>query len=259
MKDRNVFIFWDGPTKPNIIKVLHKLMQIWCDEGKNYNLKLFNATTIKDVIDVPDNISEFNWANQTDYYRTHLVAKYGGIWLDSDMIVMDSLSSLFELIEKNDAFFVQEDRINLSSGCFGAKKGHPAVVRWAEKTKAIVESGSAEEWGSLGPLALTEVYHEGLIEKSQILFGPYSIYPVIPGLIEQIFSLHEAAELIVRRPWQPVFTLVHPLINSIPEEYSCLDILHQKTIYALLIRESISKASKAIGLNYTSVKVWENL
>jgi hypothetical protein len=255
--EKNIFIFWDGPQPPAIIRVLQKIMDIWSNEGKNYNLKLYNATSIKEDIYVPENISQFNWANQTDYYRTHLVAKYGGIWLDSDMIVMDDLSSLFNLIEQNGAFFVQEDRVHLSSGCFGAKAGNPAVVAWARKTKKIVESGTAEDWGSLGPLALTDVYKEGLIPNKQVLFGPYSIYPIIPGLIERIFSLPWHTELIVRRPWQPVITLTHPLIQSIDKELTPFDVIRQPTVYGHLIRESIEKAAKVYNKPYVDEKYWD--
>jgi signal transduction histidine kinase len=38
-------------------------------------------------------------AHQADFVRVHVICDYGGIWLDSDTLVLDSLDSLFDCME----------------------------------------------------------------------------------------------------------------------------------------------------------------
>jgi len=242
--NRNLFLFWDGKERPALIKLLHNIIANWSLNGKNFIPYVFNRVSIENAILVPKQIDRFNWANQTDYYRTHLVAKYGGIWMDSDMIVMNDLSDLYDRIDNDGCFFIQEDHHHLSSGCFGAAAEHPAVVRWAEKTKKIVLSGSADEWGSLGPLALTECRDEGLIDPSEIIFGPHNVYPILPGFCEAIFHSHYNNWPLISREYQPFITLVHHVVDKFDDDITIEEILQKPIALTYFLHKTIQGVRK---------------
>lgn len=55
---------------------------------------------VKDFIkDIPEYFSKLCPAHQADFVRVNVICDFGGIWLDSDTIVMESLDSLFDFIE----------------------------------------------------------------------------------------------------------------------------------------------------------------
>ena len=61
------------------------------------------------------------WAFVSDYVRARAIYEQGGIYLDTDVRVVDKLDSLL-----NDSAFIGfENHDYLSAAIFGAEKGHP--------------------------------------------------------------------------------------------------------------------------------------
>lgn len=63
------------------------------------------------------------WAYVSDYIRAYAVLKYGGIYLDTDVLVLDSFDSFLN----NRAFVGFENSQYPFTAVFGAEKGHPFV------------------------------------------------------------------------------------------------------------------------------------
>lgn len=64
------------------------------------------------------------WAFVSDVARLEAIYTYGGIYLDTDVELIKSLTPLLEL----DCFIAAEDNYDLSTGIgFGAKKGNPII------------------------------------------------------------------------------------------------------------------------------------
>ena len=73
-----------------------------------YNVILITHENINDYIDnIPKYFYELSPAHQADFVRVNVICDYGGIWLDSDTLVLDSLDSLFDIIENKDGFFYE--------------------------------------------------------------------------------------------------------------------------------------------------------
>lgn len=62
-------------------------------------------------------------AQRADLLRLDIIYKYGGIYLDSDMLSVKALDDLYEL----SVFFCSENGRDLSNGAFGATKNHPLI------------------------------------------------------------------------------------------------------------------------------------
>ena len=122
MNTRNIFIYWVG-KEFKLIKILRDLINLHSSNGVGYKVNLITDKNIQNYIkDIPEYFYSLCPAHQADFVRVHVICDYGGIWLDSDTIVMDKLDSLFDIIEKKDGFLMRENNLYLVNGVFGNKK-----------------------------------------------------------------------------------------------------------------------------------------
>lgn len=63
------------------------------------------------------------WAYVSDYIRAYAIYNHGGIYLDTDVIVLDNLHKFLD----NKAFVGFENSIYPFTAVFGAEKGHPLI------------------------------------------------------------------------------------------------------------------------------------
>ena len=134
---RNVFLYWAG-KEYKLISILRDRILSHSRNGVGYMAHLITDQNIRDyVTTIPPYFHQLHPAHQADYVRVHVVCDYGGIWLDSDTLVMDSLDTLFDIIDDQDGFFVQETDPShpdpalqkiLWNGVFGSKKKHSLDV-----------------------------------------------------------------------------------------------------------------------------------
>lgn len=69
-------------------------------------------------------------ALQADFVRINVICDYGGIWLDSDTLVLDSLDILFDIIDNSDGFLVIQPNNKLCNGIFGSNKNTDFIIKW---------------------------------------------------------------------------------------------------------------------------------
>ena len=110
--DNNVFLYWIGKDF-TLIEILRDLIYYHSNDSKNYKVHLITPDNIGDYVEVPSYFYSMSPNHQSNFVRVKVIRKYGGIWLDSDTIVMDSLSSLFDIMNKQDGFFIQENNYKL--------------------------------------------------------------------------------------------------------------------------------------------------
>lgn len=145
-------------SEPQIPKVIHYCwfgknpvpdrykiwMESWQKYCPDYEVKLWN----EDNYDVTKNkymlqaYEAGKWGFVPDYARMDIIYNYGGIYLDTDVEVIQPLDDLLY----QDAFlgFERNDFVNLGQG-FGAVKGHPIIKEMRdmyEKLTFVNEDGT---------------------------------------------------------------------------------------------------------------------
>jgi mannosyltransferase OCH1-like enzyme len=96
--ENNIFIYWTG-KEYSLIRLLRKIIYAHSENEKYYKVNLITSNNILEYINfVPEYFNLLNPAHQADFVRVNVICDHGGIWLDSDTLVMDNLSSLFKLI-----------------------------------------------------------------------------------------------------------------------------------------------------------------
>ncbi|WP_103752008.1 glycosyltransferase family 32 protein [Lactobacillus panisapium] len=111
-----------GNPKPKNIK---RCMKTWQKHLQDYQIIEWN----EDNFDIHENkyveqaYKAKKWAFVSDYIRAKAVYEMGGIYLDTDVLVLDNLESLLN----NRAFVGFENPANPFTAVFGAEKHHPLL------------------------------------------------------------------------------------------------------------------------------------
>ena len=234
--DRNVFLFWVGKDY-KLISILRNLIYLHSTNGKGYKVHLINDQNLNDYINyIPDFFDRMEPAHKADYIRVNVVCEYGGIWLDSDTLVMDSMDSLFDLIETKNGFFIKETNINLCNGVFGSKKKTQLMLEWKNQIDDVLDSKEDKlEWTDIGSSILKNM-NPILYDDYEIFNGLENLYPVDPTFCvdEYINKPYDNYKNIIRE-YQPLLILVNSIYKKMEENQ---DILESKLPINYFINKS---------------------
>lgn len=114
---------WVGNNeKPKDIKMC---MKTWKKHLKDYEIIEWNEKNfdINSNKFVKEAYEAKKWAYVSDYIRAYAIYNYGGIYLDTDVLVVESLDSLLD----NKAFVGYENPQYPFTAVFGAEKNHPFI------------------------------------------------------------------------------------------------------------------------------------
>lgn len=118
------YIWVGGKDKPKDIK---KCMKSWEKHLDGYEIKEWNESNF-DINSHPFCKAAYDakkWAFVSDYIRAYVIYNEGGIYLDTDVILLDN----FDKFLKNRAFVGFENPDHPFTAVFGAEKNHPFVKK----------------------------------------------------------------------------------------------------------------------------------
>lgn len=116
------YVWVGGKEKPNEIKMC---MNTWKKHLSDYEIIEWNEENfdINSNKFVKEAYAQKKWAYVSDYIRAYAIYNEGGVYLDTDNIVVDNIDFLLE----NRAFVGYENPEYPFTAAFGAEKGHPFV------------------------------------------------------------------------------------------------------------------------------------
>lgn len=118
------YVWVGGKEKPENIK---KCMKTWKKHLQGYEIIEWNESNF-DIDSHPFTKSAYKakkWAYVSDYIRAYVLYNEGGIYLDTDILVVDNLDILLQ----NRAFVGFENPDYPFTACFGAEKEHPLLKK----------------------------------------------------------------------------------------------------------------------------------
>jgi hypothetical protein len=171
-----IWLYWDNvnDTKtPAFIELCRETVYKNC--SKQFNIVLLNKDNIESYLPelktIKNKMEKLIIAHKVDIYRIMLLYKYGGIYLDSDIIIMKDLSDIIKKLEEYD--FV-------GFGCTGVKckNGYGSPSNWAlasrpgttlmknifDKQLAKLDSNKIE-YHTLGKMAIWETLGDMITAK----------------------------------------------------------------------------------------------
>lgn len=118
------YVWVGGKDKPKEIK---RCMKTWSKHLAGYEIIEWNEKNF-DINSHPFCKAAYDakkWAYVSDYIRAYVIYNEGGIYLDTDIIVLDD----FDKFLTHDAFVGFENDDHPFTATFGAKKHHPLVKK----------------------------------------------------------------------------------------------------------------------------------
>lgn len=116
------YVWVGGQAKPKNIRLC---MKTWAKHLQDYQIIEWNETNfdIHSNQFVQQAYEQKKWAYVSDYIRAYAIYHYGGIYLDTDVVVLDDLKQFLD----NKAFVGFENPQYPFTAVFGAEKKHPFV------------------------------------------------------------------------------------------------------------------------------------
>ena len=162
-----IFLYWDhkpGATEaPAYISLCWETIAKHC--GEDFDIHMVTTENVKQFLpNIPDTffqIAQIN--NKSNYLRYMLLREYGGIWLDSDLILFQSLKPLYEFIQDNiNLVATASPTLNYGEPECGfllsTQRGEviSKAVLVIEHALNLHPPGHVFQWGSLGPATIRQ-------------------------------------------------------------------------------------------------------
>jgi hypothetical protein len=93
-------------------------------------------------------------AHRADVVRAFLLARYGGLWVDADCIVMRDLDAVIAPLAHYDLVTYREHEGNVTNSFVYAPAGSAIAASYYARVCALLRSGEPREWRTLGGDAL---------------------------------------------------------------------------------------------------------
>lgn len=233
---RNLFIYWiEDDFK--LIYILRKLIELHSKSDKGYCYHFINNENILDYIyPYPDFLERIGPTQKSDYLRTYLLYTFGGIWLDSDTLVIESLDILFDYLETKSGFFILQNDSIICNGVFGSIPGTPLLKEWLSQQTAYINNKNTKlNWNEIGSEMLSHIIckNRKLLDNYEILKGLDTMYPVNwNNCKEQYLQMNYNNYKTIEKEFQPLLILVHTVYRAF-EEMSLENIQKTPLFYFL--------------------------
>jgi hypothetical protein len=277
----NIYLYWVG-NEYKLIKILRNMIYMHSTNGKGYTVNLINHDNVKEYIpELPDYFYKLGPAHQADFVRVYVLCDRGGIWLDSDTLVVDKLDDLFDNMNNKDGFFIKEFDYWIINGIFGTKPNTELMKMWKKTMLDKLNESINIDWTGIGSKILTDNYYKNTeefvnhkyieyfdnnkkyltemfnnnikyFENYHIYSGTNDLYPVNPNecVAEFINKPYENYQ-IIEKPFQPLLVLVGAVYIEL-EKYSMEEILNSKRPINYFIEKSYKKKFKDLYLVYNN-------
>ena len=217
--NNNLFLYWEG-YEYKLIKKLRDLIYLHSTNGNGYTVNLITPNNLnKYVSELPACFNDLLPAHRADYIRVYVICKYGGIWLDSDVLVLDKLDDLFNIINQKDGFFIKQNNTELWNGVFGSKPNTNFMIEWLKQINTVLQNKKSNiDWTEIGNdlQKNIEINHPNFLNNYKIFNGLDNMYPINWDNCEEEFLLKPYDNYKnILRDFQPIVILC----NIIYKEY----------------------------------------
>lgn len=163
MIPKKIHYCWFG-TQP-MSKTIEKCIASWKIHLPDYELILWNESSSD--LNHPfaqQALEDKKWAFVSDYVRLKVLSEQGGIYLDTDMLVLKDFSELLS----NQCFVGLESERYVSCGVIGAQKEHPYILSCLQHYNDVDVSKSIDYKDLIIPKIFTSVFQS--MYKTKILY-----------------------------------------------------------------------------------------
>lgn len=172
----NIFMYWENPPggrKPPYLDLCFRTIE---KHRGCFKVVLLDDKTIGKYLTIPPFYKKLTIVERADWMRVELLKRYGGLWLDSDTIVLKSLTPIYKLLRRYE-FVSFGPPANPQTGVLLSRKNSAVMQEWSRR----MESGIGTKclvWGEFGPILLGTMKREGMLSDGWGHIPEKYCYPV---------------------------------------------------------------------------------
>jgi hypothetical protein len=200
MSSRVIWQYWETVgEKPAFIDGLHAIAR----KNAGVEVVLVTPVTLSQFVhDMPAEIFKISEiAHKADMIRAMLVMQHGGLWLDSDAVVLRRLDWICELLDRfefvgfNDGGLLEQSCPWVRVNCFASRAGGRIVSEWVRQQHAKFPR-TQYDWLEIG----TDLLHPICLDnKERVKMLPFeAIAPVHWDQVSQFTSREFDTSVILR-------------------------------------------------------------
>jgi len=234
--DLPVWLYWEGEL-PGWISECQKTVF-----AHSSNVQLLTPEDFDELrdIDLDIDINSLYVAHRADFIRAYLLAKFGGLWIDSDCLVLKSLEPILGLLTKYDFIGYRERSGEVTNNFMGASKNNIIATKYYQRVCNILRSGEKIEWLTLGSKALTATLTENNTPWQELHVE--EIQPVCWSNPAAFFQKrNEVEHQLVLNPLSYCYMLSANMIRGYVSENGYPDIQDEDTFFSYLLQVSGSQ------------------
>jgi len=220
-----IWLYWENQkdqVMPPYIELCHATIRHHCSD--DFKVVLTTPATIRDYI--PDagpfeEIRNPNPAIRAAYIRVALLAEHGGIWMDSDIIVLKNFVYMKELIEKYGFVGFNKNSAgdnHVPNWMMMARSDSKVIQEYKRRIDMAIAKYKTFGWGVLGARMITPIIRKWANPKDYTMLQESLVSPV---------------------PWQQYEVLFDE--SLVPE-----DVLDEHTMAFMLFNKNYSRQFKAM-------------
>ncbi|MDR5748854.1 glycosyltransferase [Caballeronia sp. LZ029] len=148
-----VWVYWEGPCSA-WIRACRRTIARHAPGVRFLDPQAFDALRDHDR-DI--DLSDLGVAQRADVVRAFLLQRYGGLWIDADCLVMQTLQPVLNLLREYDYVAHRERSGLVSNGFIGARPGSRIASAHYTRVCQILRARGPVHWTTLGSEPLTAV------------------------------------------------------------------------------------------------------
>jgi GR25 family glycosyltransferase involved in LPS biosynthesis len=246
-----VWQYWenkDGTQTPGYIDYAMKTIKKICQIDKLNYIKVTPENLYKYI----DSSFPKNWfnikeiAHKADYLRAFLLYKYGGLWLDADIIGQNSLKPLINNLENADIVVFGTDNNTFSISIIATRQNSLFIKEWIKLMNLKINNLTKFEWTELGYQILYPLWKQWNKENKgiwrvKIYSSKDTCYPLAWNEWEEFFKNNSYN--LIKRNFQPAITLYNNMFPKWFKNLNCEEFLkyinNSNTLIANLYKNTL--------------------
>ena len=162
----SVFQYWgQGFNRmPSFLKIIYKHNLEICKK-KNINLILIDDNNVNNYITPHPRFKKLAYNFKSDIIRYYILHKYGGFWLDTDVIIIKDLNNLYKSISGYECMLDIEFGKKIGCASLFIKKQSTVSKFCIDNINNILDKNKGLGWNDIGPNTVQILYekHSSLI------------------------------------------------------------------------------------------------
>jgi len=140
--NRTVWLYWEGEC-PAWIQACRTTIIRHAPQVRVLNPETWDALWLEDRnID----LASLGVEHRSDFIRAYLLAHYGGLWIDSDCVVLRPLDQLLDVLPGIQSLGYQEHYGYLPTAFFGAPCGSTTMAAYYARMRQILLTHESRRW-----------------------------------------------------------------------------------------------------------------